>query len=285
MSGERGEARREAAAIGADVAAHSIRRPPAARLRGVAVRERGRRLVGPVDLELEPGLVHGLIGPNGAGKSTLLRALLGLVRHEGEIEARGCSLDGLRARERARELAYLPQEQPSGLECTGRELVRMSRYARLRRFAGLGPDDEAAVERALRRTGAEAWADRPVGETSGGERQLTGLARAMAQEARMLVLDEPSSALDFGRQLAAMRLLGPWIADAPPGERTVLAVLHDLGLASRVCDRLHLLGSGGIVASGTPEEVLREGPIAEAYGVEVRVGRSELSGAIEVAPV
>lgn len=132
----------------------------------------------------------------------------------------------------------------------------MGRYAHLSRFGALDEDDRAMVENALRETGARAWADRSIGQTSGGERQLTGLARALAQGSDLLILDEPLSALDLAHETAVLKILRPWVNAAP--NRAVILVIHDLSLAARYCDELILLepsaAGGRIAVRGRPKK-------------------------------
>ncbi|GAB3818956.1 ABC transporter ATP-binding protein [Tessaracoccus terricola] len=257
---------------------------PAVSLRGVRVAHGSRTVLDVPALDFEPGRVHGLIGPNGAGKSTLLKAVLGLLPATGEVSVHGHALARMPFRARARLLSYLAQDTALEVDFNGRELVRMARHARLRRFGSLGVDDERAVDDALRLTGADAWSRRPVTSTSGGERQLTMLARAIAQDAAVLLLDEPISALDLGHELDVLRLLRPWV-DAAATSRTVLVVLHDLTLAARFCDRLTLVVDGRIHCQGTPEHVLTAHHLRPAYGVDVDVSTSRATGTLQVTPL
>lgn len=237
-----------------------------------------------LDLELEPGLVHGIIGPNGAGKSTVLKACLGLVPSTGKILVHGHDLAHLTTMQRARLMSYLPQDLATISTLTGEEYVHLGRYACQSRFGGVNLDDDAAVERAIDMTGSREWASRPVAQASGGERQLIALARAIAQDASILMLDEPVSALDLGHELSVLRLLHPWIEDSD-GLRTAVLVLHDLTLAARFCDRLYLLVDGRLTASGTPEDVLTARHLSAAYGVDIAVTRVPATGTLAVTPL
>jgi iron complex transport system ATP-binding protein len=254
-------------------------------LTGLTVSYGPRTVLNELSVDLTPGRVHGLIGPNGAGKSTLVKAVLGLIAYEGSVTVSGRSLASMNPRQRARHLAYLAQETSSPADFTGRQLVEMGRYARQSRFAAMISADERAVDAALRLTGADAWAQRPVAGTSGGERQLTGLARALAQEAPVLVLDEPISALDMSHEMAVLCLLHPWL-DEDPANRLVVVVLHDLSLAARFCDDLILLTPGRhgavIAAHGTPDDVLTVDLLRAAYGIDVDVRRSPVTDSLSV---
>jgi iron complex transport system ATP-binding protein len=264
---------------------HLVPDAPACHLRDVTIRRGRTPVLTDIDLDLAPGRIHGLIGPNGAGKSTLLAAILGLIPADGTIRVHGCEITALPVRHRARLLSYLAQDHGDGSEFSGRATVRMGRHARRSRLGGLGPADEQAVEDALRRTGADAWADRPLARSSGGERQLTRLAAAIAQDAAVMLLDEPISALDLAHETEVLRLLRPWIDEARDTPRTVVVVLHDLSLAARFCDHLVLLADGGIAATSSPEQVLTPELIRSTYGVEADVSPSPVTSTLLVTPL
>lgn len=253
-------------------------------IRSLQFSYRTRRVLNHIDLALDSGLVHGLIGPNGAGKSSLLKACLGLVRATGQIEIEGSSLSRLSTRERAHRMAYMAQDTAIDGDFTGATYVQLGRYARASRFGTLTADDQRIVEDALRVTGADAWADRPVMRTSGGERQLTALARAFAQDPAILMLDEPVAALDLRHELDVLRLLRPWI-EATERPRTVVVVLHDLSLAARFCDRLTLLADGAVLAHGAPEDVLTQRHLRQSYGVETNITRDPATNSLVVTPL
>lgn len=252
---------------------------PAVTLTEVCVSYRSREVLSGLTTEFHEGLIHGIIGPNGAGKSTLVKAILGLLPYRGLIDVRGHDPAGIHSRARAKLMSYLPQEIPP-VDMIGRDYVAMGRYPWCSRIGGLKEDDVRHVEEALEITGAKSWSTRPVRATSGGERQLTALSRAIAQDAKILLVDEPSAALDMGHEMTVFRLLRPWLERGDG--RTVLVVLHDLSLAARFCDRLTLLVEGKIVAQGTPEAVLRPQILHDAYGVTVDVSRNKATGSLHV---
>ena len=258
------------------------------RVRNLSVAYGSRVVLRDISLDLAPGRIHGLIGPNGAGKSTLVKAVLGLVEHTGEVEVAGSPLRGMSPRQRALRMAYLAQDTSVTADFTGRQLVAMGRYARQSRFAVMSAEDVDAVSTALALTGADRWAERSVASTSGGERQLTGLARALAQEAPVLILDEPISALDMAHEMAVLRLLRPWL-DTDPEHRSVVVVLHDLSVAARFCDELVLLApspsSTSVVAQGTPSQTLTPALLCATYGIEVDVRPSPVTGSLSVTPL
>jgi iron complex transport system ATP-binding protein len=242
-------------------------------LERVTVELGGRAVVDGVSLVVEPGEWVTLIGPNGAGKTTLLRAVAGLVGHRGRITLDGQELSQLGRREVARRVAVVPQVplMPAGM--TVHEYVLLGRTPYVSYVGRESRRDVSAAGQALARLDLGDLAARQLGTLSGGERQRAVLARALAQEAPLLLLDEPTSALDAGRQQEALELIDALRLDAG---LTVLAAMHDLTLAGQYASRLLLLSSARIVAQGAPAEVLTEPLIAEHYGARVRV----LDGAV-----
>ena len=221
-----------------------------------------------VSLAVRPGELVVLCGPNGAGKSTLLRLLLGLhAPSAGQVRLGGAPIATLSRRQIARRAALLPQDAPVDLPLSVREAVALGRLPHLDRFQPEGAADAEAVERALEATDTAALCDRPVAELSGGERQRVHLARALAQEAPLLLLDEPIAGLDLAHQLQALDLLRT-IVDAGRG---ALVALHDLSLAARRCDRMILLAGGRIRADDAPAVVLTPQALEEVFGVRAEV--------------
>jgi cobalamin transport system ATP-binding protein len=231
--------------------------------------EFGRRaVVDGVSFSVEHGEWVTLIGPNGAGKSTLLRALAGLVDHHGTVAPDGEPIRRLGRREVARRVAVVPQAPLMPVGMTIREYVLLGRTPYVSYAGREGRHDHAAVEQALDRLDLNELADRQLGTLSGGERQRAVLARALSQEAPLLLLDEPTTALDAGRQQEALELIDALRLDAG---LTVVAAMHDLTLAGLYAPRLMLLSNGRIVAQGAASEVLTEALVAEHYGARVRV--------------
>ncbi len=236
----------------------------------------GRRVLDGVSVRVRPGEVVGLVGPNGAGKTTLLRACNGsLAPTAGAVRVDGDRVTGLSARETARRVATVPQEPSLGFDFPVREAVAIGRTAHVPRFGRRGPDDRAAVDRALDRAAVTDLADRPVTELSGGERARVSLARALAQDAPVLLLDEPTANLDVGHQVRTLSLVRSLAGD---GGRAVVAAVHDLDLAARFCDRLVLLADRTVRAAGAPADVLTPDALADAFGVRTRVGVDEATG-------
>ena len=228
----------------------------------------GRNVVDGVSFAVERGEWVTVIGPNGAGKSTLLRCVAGLIGHRGQIALDGDALRRLGRREVARRVAIVPQSPLMPAAMSVREYVLLGRTPYVSYAGREGRRDRAATEEAIDRLDLADLAARPLGTLSGGERQRAVLARALAQEAPLLLLDEPTSALDAGRQQEALELIDALRLDAG---LTVLAAMHDLTLAGQYASRLLLLSGGRIVARGAPAEVLTKPLIAEHYGARVRI--------------
>lgn len=235
-----------------------------------------------VSLAVVPGEVLGLVGPNGSGKTTLIRAVMGAIKPvTGEVRVLGDDVSTLSQRERALRAAVVPQEPLLPGAFTALEIVLMGRTPHLRLLQNEGAADLAAVERAMRATKTWDLADRPVCELSGGERQRVVVARALAQEAPLLLLDEPTAHLDLGHQAAVLELVRHTCRE---GRRGVLAVVHDLTMAARYCDRLVLLAGGAVAGHGRPEDVLRADMLSRVYGAAVDVFPHPRTGRPVVAP-
>ena len=254
---------------------------PAVRLRQVRVELGKRAVLTDIDLDLQPGGWTCLVGPNGAGKSTLLRAVAGLVAATGTVIVGGQAVASLRPRARARLAAYAPQEPLLPGDMAVLDYVLVGRTAHLGALAGETAQDHSIALDALDALDLLAFADRRLGELSGGERQRVVLARAIAQQAPLLLLDEPTSALDLGHQQAAFELV-----DHLRIERglTVLSAMHDLTLAAQFADTLVLLTNGRVVASGPPSRVLTVETIRERFGADVEV-QIDADGGLVVVPL
>jgi iron complex transport system ATP-binding protein len=260
---------------------------PALELSGVSVvYDAGRRglvALREVSLRLVAGEIVGLVGPNGCGKTTLIRAVTKVVAPEsGKIRICGEELASLSQIEIARRVAVVPQEPVLPEAFTALECVLMGRTPHLRLLENEGARDFEAARVAMERTDTwELW-ERRMGEISGGERQRVVVARALAQETPVLLLDEPTAHLDIGHQASVLRLMRSLCRKEG---KAVLAVVHDLTLAAAFCDRLVLLRAGGsVVAEGTPGEIVRAEVLSEVYGVEVEVFAHPLTGRPMVAP-
>jgi len=241
-----------------------------------------RAVLAGVSLAVAPGELVGVIGPNGSGKTTLVRLLSGvLVPRGGEIRLGGEPLVALRRRAVARRLAVVPQDAGGEFPFTAIEVVLMGRAPHLPALAFPRARDLAIAREAMARLEVGHLEDRPLDRLSGGERQRVLLARALAQEPEVLLLDEPTTHLDLRHQAGVydeVRDLGRRCGVA------VVSVLHDLNLAATYCDRLILLADGRIVGAGVPDVVLTADLLAETYRTAVYVGRSEV-GAPVVLPL
>lgn len=235
-----------------------------------------------VSLTVEKGQILGILGPNGSGKSTLLRLLSGWLKPErGVVELWGEPLGRLGAREIATQIAVVPQETHVDFPFTVMEMVLMGRAPYLGGFAFESEADIACAREAMERMGVAHLARRMVQELSGGERQRVVLARALAQDTPVLLLDEPSAFLDLHHVVAIYDLL----RDLAEEGRSIVTVLHDLNLAALYCDRVVLLSQGRVFCAGTPEEVITYKNITEVYETEVYVDLNDLTGAVNVLPL
>lgn len=220
-----------------------------------------------IDAQLDPGALIGVIGPNGAGKSTLVRALVGVVPYAGQVTIDGHDAATMASADRARSIAYLPQGQTLHWPLTVERLVMLGRIPHLGPLSRPGAADRDTVERAMVRADVLHLRDRVATELSGGERARAMLARALAVDAPVLIVDEPLAALDPLHQIQVMALL----AEEAQAGRLVIAVMHDLSLAARYCTRLLMLHHGRLVADGSANSVLTPARLAQVYGIEARV--------------
>jgi iron complex transport system ATP-binding protein len=243
-------------------------------LRGVSIGYDSDAVVSGLDLEVGSGEWLALIGPNGAGKTTILRAIARLVAYQGEIRIGGQAVAGMGGPELARRVALVMQQphMPEGMSVS--QYVLLGRSPHLTYFGREGRKDKQVVSGILDRLALDRLAGRPLDHLSGGERQRAAIARALAQQAPVLLVDEPTSSLDVGRQQEVLELI-----DGLRVEQglTVIAAMHDLTLAGQYADRMALLVAGKLVAVGAPADVLTEPMIADHYQAQVRV--MEMNGA------
>ncbi len=234
----------------------------------VSFRAAGRTLLAPLSIRLQAGRITGLLGHNGSGKSTLLKLL---ARQQapasGRLSYAGRALPKWSARAFARQVAYLPQQPPLTDGLRVQELVALGRYPWHGPLGRFSTTDHAHVERALTRTGLNELRDAPVNQLSGGERQRAWLAMLLAQDSRFLLLDEPTSALDVAHQQHLLQLIRQLCSELQLG---VVIVLHDINLASRICDDIIALRQGQLVFQGTPAELLQPAQLSQLYGVPMQ---------------
>jgi iron complex transport system ATP-binding protein len=234
-----------------------------------------------VSCAVSGGRFLAVVGPNGSGKTTLVRALSGLVRLErGEVRVDGAPLVQWTRRALARVLAVVPQGEDIAFPLRVEETVMLGRYARLGPFAAPGAADRAAVGDALARCDVAAFAGRTIDSLSGGEWQRVRLARALAQEPRVLVLDEPTTSLDVRHEMELFELVRRLVDGGLAG----LVITHHINLAARFADRMILLSAGRVAAEGPPAEVLRRETLREVFGWPVAV-TTWCDGSPQVVPL
>jgi iron complex transport system ATP-binding protein len=215
---------------------------------------------------LERGEIRALIGPNGSGKSTALQAIAGLIKPAGgHADLDGRSIASMSRRDIARRLAFLPQQPSAPDEMTVEQLVRQGRFAHVGLFRSYSPSDEEAIAWALESTGLSDFAGRGLRELSGGERQRAWISAALAQEAQILLLDEPTSFLDIGYQIEVLDLVHQLSRER--GVSIVLAI-HDLNHAMAIADRISLLDRGSLMFDGEPRDLARSGLIEQVFKVK-----------------
>ena len=254
---------------------------------GLAVQLGGRAVLGPLELDLGPGWTA-VVGPNGAGKSTLLRALAGLLPpSRGQVLLDGRPLPQWPPRERARRVAWLAQQGEVTGELTVLETVQLGRIAHLGLAGVPGAADDRAVREAMALTECAGWAGRPLGELSGGERQRVLLARALATQAPLLLLDEPTTHLDAPHQVA-LAVLFARLARDRAAPRGIVTVLHDLPIAL-LADRVVVLRDGAVAADGPPAQPALQRALESVFGGAIRIdtdpdGRVRVALAVPAAP-
>lgn len=254
---------------------------PTLEFRAASVGYGSRVVVREAAFAVRPGEFVGLVGPNGAGKSTLLRAVTGGADVLGGDIVCGDSVLRMPERERARLIGVVPQSQSAVFAFTARGFVEMGRHPHLGRLGSPGAEDRAVVDEAMLRTDTARLADERIDELSGGDLQRLTLAQALAQQPRVLLLDEPTSHLDLNHALQVLDLVRT-LAD---GGMAVLGVFHDLGLAARYADRICIVADGGVTPPSAPAEALNARVISDVFGVRAVVRTDPVTGSVAVTPV
>lgn len=236
-------------------------------------------IIAGLDLSFRQGEFVGLIGPNGTGKSTLLQLLMGLLPYkQGEVQLEGRPLLDYSKREIAQNIAFVPQDLSIEYAFSVREIVAMGRNPYLGAYQTETGRDQQIVSDAIQRVDLFKLAERRADQLSGGERQRVFIARSLAQQAKTLLLDEPTASLDLCHQLDLMLLVRALVDEG----HLAIAAIHDLQLASRFCDRLILLAKGRIVADGTPEEVVTEDNLQRYFSIDARVEQDTLGHGLRI---
>ncbi len=232
----------------------------------------GHPILTEISAVYEAGRLHGLIGPNGSGKTTLLKNICRVyVPTAGRILIQGRDCREIRRRELSALVALVPQNPQVSFPIRVYDLVMMGRYPHLQRFQPIGEGDRRAVEKALRATGTWSLRQRSATELSGGEMQLVMIARALATEAQLILLDEPTASLDIGNSLAVMELLLKLKREG----KTILTALHDLNQARRFCDTITILKAGRVYFQGPASAAFRPETMREVFAVGLsRQGRT-----------
>jgi len=252
-------------------------------VRDLAFSYGGTPFIEDIGFRVGAGEFCGIVGPNGSGKTTLLKLLSKLLKPvRGTIGLGGCDLAGMSVRDMAKEVAVVPQETSIAFPFRVIEIVLMGRAPYLGGFRFEGTEDLEIAQRAMELTGTAGLADRHYFELSGGEKQMVIIARALAQQTRVLLLDEPTAFLDIRHQVGIYDLIKG--LNLRKG-LTVVSVLHDLNLASLYCDWLVMLDRGRVHRMGKAEEVLTYSNIREVYGTEVYITRNELTGRLNILPM
>ncbi|OBA67322.1 ABC transporter ATP-binding protein [Gordonia sp. 852002-10350_SCH5691597] len=250
---------------------------------GLSVGYDDRVVIEGLDVEIPDAAVTTIIGPNGCGKSTLLRAMSRLLQpREGVVFLDGADINHTKPKEVARKLGILPQNPvaPEGL--TVADLVGRGRFPHQKWYQQASPDDEAAVASALEMTGTTDLADRHIDALSGGQRQRVWIAMTLAQGTDLLLLDEPTTYLDLAHSVEVLDLVYSLRTEH---DKTVVMVLHDLNLAARYSDSLFVMTAGTIVAQGTPNEVITEELLDDAFGLNARVITDPVYGDPLIIPI
>ena len=246
---------------------------------GLSAGYQNKSILNNISFSVKRGEMIGIIGPNGAGKSTLLKTIRGLLpKQNGSIVLFETDIDALSERDFARNVAYLQQHVDVSFGYTGKELVMAGRYPYLEWWQGESADDETIVRQCMEYTGVWDLADTSVEQVSGGQKQRILLAKVLAQKTPILFLDEPTTGLDIVYQEEIFR----FCETLCKAGKTVIMVAHELNLAAKFCNRLLLVANGGILADGSPEEVLDAGHLSIAYNVPVKVIKNPNSGGIEI---
>jgi len=244
---------------------------PLVEVSDLSVQIQSNTIIRDVHFKLYPGTITGLIGPNGCGKTTLLRTICGYLPYQGSILLKNQRLTDWSRRQLAREVASVRQAPTLSFDFTVKEVVLLGLLPRKAWLEGVNDQDRTSLNTVLEQVGLSGFSERPLQSLSGGERQRAYLAQAILQDSELLLLDEPTSHLDICHQHQFLNL----IKELAHKGKTVLAVFHDLGLATRFSDQLLVLHEGRLVAEGYPRSVLTEELLSEVFGMHARIAQYE----------
>lgn len=233
-----------------------------------------------VNFKVDPGEIIGIIGPNGAGKTTLLKTIRGLLPiQNGIVKIDNIEVEKLSAREFSKKVAYLQQNVEITFGYTAKEIVTAGRYPYLKWWQQERPEDAEIVESCMQYTGIIQYQDTTMDKVSGGQKQRILLAKVLAQQTPLLFLDEPTTGLDIVYQ----EDIFSFCKTLAHAGKTILMVVHDLNLAYKYCSRLLLVANGGVVVDGTPDRVITEENLSQAYKVPLRLYKNPVTGGIEIS--
>ncbi|MFB6283394.1 MAG: ATP-binding cassette domain-containing protein [Halobacteria archaeon] len=252
------------------------------RVKDLKVHRGGGEVLSSISTEFRRGSFRGLIGPNGVGKTTLLRSIAATLEPRcGNVVVNGRDINSLPSGEASQLVSVVPQQTHLSFDFDVKSVVEMGRTPYRDRLTGQSPRDRSAVESAMERTSVKPLSARSVGRLSGGERQRVLIARALAQQTPVMILDEPTANLDIKHQARTIEMTRELVDEG----KTVVAAVHDLNLAAEYCDEIKLMSHDGIIDSGAPAEVLVPGNIESAFGTEAVVSRHPVTGSVDVRAV
>lgn len=251
-------------------------------IEGLSFKRRERSIFDGLTVSIPKGQFIGLLGPNGTGKSTLLRAIAGLLQvDDGEVFLAGQRLQQLSKKEVAKLICYMPQTTQLETNFTVQQVIEMGRYPHKSRFSNLTQEDMQKVEEAITLTGIDRLRDRFVPSLSGGERQLVFLAKVIAQDTPIILLDEPTSDLDVYHQELVTNIVHRLVAQG----KTVVAAIHDINYSARICDQCLFLKNGKVMAFGNMEQVLTKEKIEETFHVDSHIYVEHVTGNKQMIPI
>ena len=249
---------------------------------GLNFSRNGRKIIDNVSFSISEGEFLGIIGPNGAGKTTLIKLTLGLLKPDsGEIQIEDKNINDYSPRELYRKIAFVPQENNLDFPMTVIETVLLGRIPHMGRFQLENDEDYGIARRALADADIESFSDRYANQLSAGEKQLVSIAKALAQETRLIFLDEPTSSLDISHTIQIMDIL----KGLTKSGKTIISAVHDLNVASRYCDKVLVINRGIISGFGPAEDVFTKEIIQDSFSVDVNIQKSQHTGNIIIEPI